>query len=165
MSPESVGMLTVTLNSAESPTELKRQLDRERGLRLILEEQVRQLENQLENQLFQQQQQQQPTQIFEMDEVDAIGMQLVAAESLPVGHTQTVVCSPPTSRTSSPVTVLPEQRYTLIILCLLIIAQYKIKICIYLASLTNSDIKVNTITLYMYSNWQRNTNNQQFILL
>lgn len=106
MSPERVGLLTVTLNS-ESPAELKRQLDRERGLRLILEEQVRQLENQL----FQQQQQQQ-TQIFEMDEVDSIGMQLVAAESLPVGHTQTVVCSPPTSRTSSPVTVLPEQRYT-----------------------------------------------------
>lgn len=104
MSPDRVGLVTVTLNSADSSVELKRQLDRERGLRLILEEQVRQLENQL----YQQQQPQ--TQIFEMDDADGIGLQLVAAESLPVGHTQTVVCSPPASRTSSPVTVLPEQR-------------------------------------------------------
>lgn len=104
MSPERVGLITVAVNSSDSSTELKRQLERERSLRLILEEQVRQLENQL----FQQQQQQ--TQIFEMDEADAIGMQLVAAESLPVGHTQTVVCSSPNSRSSSPVNELPEQR-------------------------------------------------------
>lgn len=138
MSPERVS-LTVTLNSAESPTELKRQLDRERGLRLILEEQVRQLENQL----FQQQQQQQ-TQIFEMDEVDSIGMQLVAAESLPVGHTQTVVCSPPTSRTSSPVTVIPEQRYTLTNLCHAYFMIY-IKIIFYFTLLSNYIIKVNKL--------------------
>lgn len=104
MSPERVGLLTVTLNSGDSLAELRRQLERERGLRLLLEEQVRQLENQL----YQQQQQ---AQIFEMDEADSIGMQLVAAESLPVGHTQTVVCSPPNSRSSSPVNVLPEQRW------------------------------------------------------
>lgn len=105
MSPERVGLLAVPLSSSDSPAELKRQLERERGLRLLLEEQVRQLETQLY-----QQQQQQHTQIFEMDEADAIGMQLVAAESLPVSHTQTVVCSPPNSRSPSPVTVIPEQR-------------------------------------------------------
>lgn len=107
MSPEPVGLITVTVNPTESPAELKRQLERERSLRVLLEDQV----HQLENQLYQQQQAQQ-TQIFEMDEAEAIGMQLVAADSLPpVGHTQTVVCSPQNSRSSSPVNVLPtEQR-------------------------------------------------------
>lgn len=104
MSPERVGLITVTVNSAESPTELKKKLEEEKTLRLMLEEQVRQLEGQL----YQHQQQQ--SQIFEIDETDGIGMQLVAAESLPVGHTQTVVCSPPNSRSSSPVNVIPEQR-------------------------------------------------------
>lgn len=106
MSPESVGLITVTVNNpAECPSELKRQLERERNLRLVLEDQVRQLETQL----FQQQQQ--TTQIFHVDEAEEIGLQLVTADSLPpVGHTQTVVCSPPNSRSSSPITVIPEQQ-------------------------------------------------------
>ncbi|KAJ8912654.1 hypothetical protein NQ315_012730 [Exocentrus adspersus] len=107
MSPERVGLITVTVNNpTECPSDLKRQLERERSLRLLLEDQVRQLETQL----FQQQQQ--PTQIFHVDEAEEIaGLQLVTADSLPpVGHTQTVVCSPPNSRSSSPITVLPEQR-------------------------------------------------------
>ncbi|CAG9822984.1 unnamed protein product [Phaedon cochleariae] len=84
--------------ASAAAAELKRQLERERGLRSILEEQVRQLETQL----FQQQAQQQ-TQIFEVDDSDAIGLQLLAADSLPpVGHTQTVGCSPPNSRSVSP---------------------------------------------------------------
>ncbi|KAJ8927165.1 hypothetical protein NQ314_020439 [Rhamnusium bicolor] len=107
MSPEPVGLITVTVNNpAECSTELKRQLERERSLRLLLEDQVRQLENQL----FQQQQQQQ-TQIFQMEESEEIGLQLVTADSLPpVGHTQTVVCSPPNSRSPSPITVLPSEQ-------------------------------------------------------
>ncbi|KAG5889557.1 hypothetical protein JTB14_018542 [Gonioctena quinquepunctata] len=107
MSPE----LIVTVNTPpDCATDLKLQLERERSMRLLLEDQVRQLEAQL----YQQQQQQQQTQIFEMeaDAEETIGMQLVAADSLPpVGHTQTVVCSPPNSRSSSPVPiVVPEQR-------------------------------------------------------
>lgn len=106
MSPERVGLITVTVNSSDTPTELKRQLERERSMRLILEEKICQLEAQLY-----QHQQQQPAQMFEIEETDSTtGMQLVAAESLPVGHTQTVVCSAPNSRSSSPVTVIPEQR-------------------------------------------------------
>ncbi|KAJ8984575.1 hypothetical protein NQ317_006037 [Molorchus minor] len=105
MSPEPVGLITVTVsNPQESPAELKRLLERERNLRLLLEDQVRQMENQL----FQQQQQ---AQIFQMEETDENGLQLVEADSLPpVGHTQTVVCSPPNSRSPSPVPVIPEQR-------------------------------------------------------
>ncbi|KAJ8945417.1 hypothetical protein NQ318_009872 [Aromia moschata] len=111
MSPEPhpLGIIAVTVNpaaaaaAAECPADLKRQLERERSLRLLLEEQVRQLETQL----FQQQQQQQ-TQIFQMEETEEMGLQLVTADSLPpVGHTQTVVCSPPNSRSPSP---MPEQR-------------------------------------------------------
>lgn len=102
MSPERVGLLTVTVNSSETPDELKRQLEREKSLRTILEEQVRQLENQL----FQQQQ----TSVFDIEDPENLEMHLVAGESLPVGHTQTVVCSPPNSRSPSPVNVPPEQR-------------------------------------------------------
>lgn len=109
MSPEPVGLITVTVNNpSECPKELRRQLEQERSLRLILEDQVRQLERQL----YQIQQ----TQIFEVEETEAVAMQLVTADSLPpVGHTQTVVCSPPNSRSCSPVTVLPaEQRFVTI---------------------------------------------------
>lgn len=57
MSPEPLKLIAVTVNNSnttESPNELKMALDRERNLRLLLEDQVRQLEQQL----FQQQQQQ-----------------------------------------------------------------------------------------------------------
>ncbi|XP_060531852.1 transcription factor AP-4 isoform X2 [Cylas formicarius] len=109
MSPEPVKLIAVTVNSGsatESPNELKIALDRERNLRLLLEDQVRQLEQQL----FHQQQTIQSTQIqFLTEETDDIaGLQLVAPDSLPpVGHTQTVVCSPPVSRCSSPETTIP----------------------------------------------------------
>nr|XP_023014038.1 transcription factor AP-4 isoform X1 [Leptinotarsa decemlineata] len=104
MSPELIAAVTTP---ADCSTDMKMQLERERGMRLILEDQVRQLEAQL----FQQQQQQQTAQIFEMEETEAIGLQLVAADSLPpVGHTQTVVCSPMNSRSPSPVAIVPEQR-------------------------------------------------------
>ncbi|CAH1962169.1 unnamed protein product [Acanthoscelides obtectus] len=99
-----VGGATTGAAKGETAVELKRQLERERALRLILESQVRQLEQQL----FQHQQQQiQQTQIFELDETEAVipaGLQLVAADSLPpVGHTQTVTCSPAAeSRGASP---------------------------------------------------------------
>lgn len=99
MSPEPVGMITVTVNNTanDSPAELKRQLERERSRRAVLEDQVRQLEQQL----YQQQQVQ--TAIYQIDEADDLNLQLVAADSVPpVGHTQTVVCSPPHSRSPSP---------------------------------------------------------------
>lgn len=50
MSPEPLKLIAVTVNnsnSSESPSELKMALDRERNLRLLLEDQVRQLEQQL----------------------------------------------------------------------------------------------------------------------
>ncbi|XP_076252463.1 transcription factor cropped isoform X1 [Rhynchophorus ferrugineus] len=116
MSPEPVKLITVTVNNpnnSESPAELKQALDQERNMRMVLEDQVRQLEQQL----FQQQQTVQSTQIqfITTEETENIaGLQLVAPDSLPVGHTQTVVCSPPTSRCSSPepalTTVTMEQR-------------------------------------------------------
>lgn len=105
MSPE---LIVVNNTTTESPAavELKQQLENERNLRLILEDQVRQLETQL----FQQQQVTGQTQIFELEEsCETVGMQLIAADSLPpVGHTQTVVCSssPTNSRSSSPVPVV-----------------------------------------------------------
>lgn len=101
VSPEPVN--AVTLNS-ETTVELKRLLERERSLRILLEAQVRNLENQL----FQQQHQA-PVQGYQVEEPE-ISLQLVAADSIPpVGHTQTVVCSPPTSRSPSPQPV-QEQR-------------------------------------------------------
>lgn len=103
MSPEPISIMQVSVvNPTESTSELKRQLDRERGIRIMLEEQIRQLESQL----YQHQQQ---AQLYQVEEED-IGLQLVNADSLPpVGHTQTVVCSPPTSRSPSPEPSL-EQR-------------------------------------------------------
>lgn len=103
MSPEPVKLIAVTVNPSntnESPSELKLALDRERNLRLLLEDQVRQLEQQL----FQQQHPVSQTQIqFLATEESEDGLQLVAAENLPpVAHTQTVVCSQPESRCSSP---------------------------------------------------------------
>ncbi|XP_030754776.1 transcription factor AP-4 isoform X2 [Sitophilus oryzae] len=104
MSPEPVKLITLTVNSnkAESPSELKLALERERNMRVLLEDQIRQLEQQL----FQHQHQAAQTQIqfLATEETEEIGgLQLVAADTLPpVGHTQTVVCSPPTSRCSSP---------------------------------------------------------------
>ncbi|XP_056648678.1 transcription factor AP-4 [Diorhabda carinulata] len=109
-SDEGIGSMSpelIVVNQADTLAELKQQLENERNLRLILEDQVRQLEAQL----FQQTQQQ-SAQIFELEDSDTVGMQLIAADSLPIGHTQTVVCSssPANSRSSSPVTVIPEQR-------------------------------------------------------
>lgn len=106
MSPEPVNIMQVSVvNQPDSAVELRRQLDRERNLRVLLEDQVRSLENQL----FQHQQHQQPTQVYQVEEPE-LSLQLVAAESLPpVGHTQTVVCSPPASRSPSPEPA-PEQR-------------------------------------------------------
>ncbi|XP_044255479.1 transcription factor AP-4 [Tribolium madens] len=102
MSPEPVSLITVNVGS-ESPAELRRQLDRERGLRMVLEEQVRQFESQI----YHQQQNTQP-QIYQVEGTEELALQLVSAECLPpVGHTQTVVCSPPASRSPSPE---PEQR-------------------------------------------------------
>lgn len=56
MSPEPVGIVQVSvINQVETSTsELRRQLERERGVRMLLEDQIRQLEGQL----VQQQQQQ-----------------------------------------------------------------------------------------------------------
>lgn len=48
MSPEPVNVMAVSVVSHnETVQELKRQLDKERGMRLLMEEQIRQLENQL----------------------------------------------------------------------------------------------------------------------
>ncbi|KAF5304553.1 hypothetical protein FQA39_LY09604 [Lamprigera yunnana] len=100
-SPEPVGILAV-MESVESPSELRRQLDHERGLRVLLEEQIRQLEGQLY--------QQQVYQMSSAEDTEDLSLQVVTADSLPpVGHTQTVMCSPPTSRSPSPKPAL-EQR-------------------------------------------------------
>nr|ALT07182.1 transcription factor AP-4 [Dastarcus helophoroides] len=111
MSPEPVGLIAVTVNSnntplAEAPSETRRQLERERNHRMLLEEQVRQLESQL----FQLQQVA-TQQVYQVEESEELGLQLVSTENLPiVGHTQTVVCSPARSRTASPEPPAPEQR-------------------------------------------------------
>lgn len=96
MSPEPIGIMQVSLvNPTDSLTEMKRQLDTERRLRIVLENQLRQLESQL----YQQQQ----AQLYQVEETEELGLQLVNADSLPpVGHTQTIVCSPPVSRSPSP---------------------------------------------------------------
>lgn len=96
MSPEPVGLIRVDV-SADTATELRRQLERERSLRINLEEQMRQID-----QMYQQQATPQP-QIYQVEANDELALQLVSAECLPpVGHTQTVVCSPPNSRSPSP---------------------------------------------------------------
>ncbi|KAK5644213.1 hypothetical protein RI129_008058 [Pyrocoelia pectoralis] len=101
--PEPVGILSVAVvDPIESPPELRRQLDHERGLRVLLEEQIRQLEGQLY--------QQQVYQMSSTEDTEDIALQVVTADSLPpIGHTQTVVCSEPPSRTPSPEPT-PEQR-------------------------------------------------------
>lgn len=100
--PEPVGILSVAVVDGDSPAELRRQLDQERGVRILLEEQIRQLEGQLY--------QQQVYQMSSPEDPEDISLQVVAAESLPpIGHTQTVVCSEPPSRTPSPEPT-PEQR-------------------------------------------------------
>lgn len=55
LTPEPVGIVSVAVvDPSDSPSELRRQLDRERGLRVVLEEQIRQLENQLyQQQIYQ----------------------------------------------------------------------------------------------------------------
>lgn len=61
----------------------------------------------LESQLYQQQ----IYQLATTEDSEDIALQVVAADNLPpVAHTQTVVCSAPTSRSSSPEPVLQDQR-------------------------------------------------------
>lgn len=106
MSPEPVSLMQVSVvSSHESNSELQRQLERERSIRMVLESQIRQLENQLI-----QQQQQQPH-LYSVEESEELGLQLLAPDSLPpVARTQTVVtCSPNVSRSPSPEPA-PEQR-------------------------------------------------------
>lgn len=97
MSPEPVNIISVNVSNlgavADTPAELRILLEQERSLRMVLEDQVRQLESQFL---------QQP-QIYQVEGNEELALQLVAADSLPpVGHTQTVVCSPPPSRSPSP---------------------------------------------------------------
>lgn len=108
MSPEPVSLIAVTVNpvnaSSSDTSELTRQLEHERNLRLILEDQVRQLEAQLY------QQSTQNAQLYQIDDGEEINLQLVSAESIPpVAHTQTVVCSPPATRSPSPDPVEQER--------------------------------------------------------
>lgn len=105
MSPEPVNIMQVSVVNQHEPTsELKRQLERERGIRMVLENQIRQLESQLL-------QLQQQTHLYSVEESEELGLQLLAADSLPpVARTQTVVtCSPNVSRSPSPEPA-PEQR-------------------------------------------------------
>lgn len=98
MSPEPVGLIRVDVSS-DSAADLRRQLERERALRIALEEQMRQFESQI----YHQQQTTPQPQIYQVETNDELALQLVSAECLPpVGHTQTVVCSPPNSRSPSP---------------------------------------------------------------
>lgn len=108
MSPEPVGIMKVSVvTPLDTPSELRRQLERERNIRMVLENQIRQLENQL----LQHQQQQQQPHIYSVEEGEELGLQLLAPDSLPpVARTQTVVtCSPNVSRSPSPEPA-PEQR-------------------------------------------------------
>ncbi|XP_071056661.1 transcription factor AP-4 isoform X2 [Onthophagus taurus] len=117
MSPEPINVIGVVKTSSDQSTtcELRRQLEQERNLRILYEEQLRQYENQ--HIIYQQQ----PTgQIYTVEDGDDLKLQLVAPESLPpVGHTQTVVCSPVPSRSPSPVpstvavSAAPEQQQRL----------------------------------------------------
>lgn len=106
MSPEPVAIVSVIPTNQEI-VELRRQLDRERSVRLHLEEQIRSLETQVYQPV-----QYQQHEIIEHDmmtvvqEPEELEMQLVTADSLPpVGQTQIVGCSPPVSRSPSPVRV------------------------------------------------------------
>ncbi|KAL1506358.1 hypothetical protein ABEB36_005738 [Hypothenemus hampei] len=176
MSPEPVKLITLTVsnnsNTSESPNELKMALDRERNLRLLLEDQVRQLEQQL----FHQQQAvhittvhkknkkvpQQQTQIqFITEEPEEItGLQLVTADSLPpVAHTQTIVCSAPPSRCSSPeatltsITVTEEERLPSVLKAA-IKAEPKVEVE-RLPSPNNVHEEINSSTIYSVSNTSR----------
>lgn len=104
MSPEPMNIIKVGSITPHESSELKRQLERERSIRMVLENQVRQLENQLL-------QLQQQTHLYSVEESEELGLQLLAADSLPpVARTQTVVtCSPNVSRSPSPEPA-PEQR-------------------------------------------------------
>lgn len=97
MSPEMSGS---AVTSADKIAELQLALEQERQLRLAAEE----AQHQLESQLYQ-------TQIFHVEEQDDISLQIVGPESVPpVGHTQTVVCSPINSRSSSPTPPSPDEQ-------------------------------------------------------
>ncbi|KAH1020915.1 hypothetical protein HUJ04_010503 [Dendroctonus ponderosae] len=179
MSPEPVKLIAVTVNNSnpsESPSELKMALDRERNLRLLLEDQVRQLEQQLYKhvsvvtvakknkkvvQQQQQQQQQQPQIQYVSEESEELnGLQLVAADSLPpVGHTQTVVCSAPASRCSTPEptivpVVLAEEERLPSVLKAAIKAEPKVEVE-RLPSTNNTHEEISSGTIYSLSNTSR----------
>ena len=105
VSSESLNVMTVSVvNPSDPMAELQRQLEREHNMRVLFQEQIRQLESQLY------QHQQQP-QLYQVEEqMDELTLQLVAAENLPpIGNIQTIGCSPQMSRSSSPLPT-PEQR-------------------------------------------------------
>lgn len=108
MSPEPLNIVTVNMVSAAAAaesTDLKRQLDRERSMRHVLEDQIRQLENQLyvSQSIRNQPAYIQEVEVEEEEQEVSEEMVVVAADSVPVvGNTQTVVCSPPPSRSPSP---------------------------------------------------------------
>lgn len=103
ISPEPSNAIAVVNSTETLNADLRRQLEQERNLRMMYEEQLRRLESQ--HIIYQQQ-----PQIYQVEETEELNLQLVAPESLPpVGHTQTVSCSPPTSRSPSPIPT-PEQR-------------------------------------------------------
>lgn len=116
LSPEPVKIMSVAVvEQVETPNDLRRKLDRERGRRVVLEEQIRQLENQLyQHQIYHLSSTEENEEIATLqvgwvkrrektERFKTFVFQVVAAESLPpVGHTQTVVCSPPPSRSPSP---------------------------------------------------------------
>ncbi|XP_048517701.1 transcription factor AP-4 isoform X2 [Dendroctonus ponderosae] len=168
MSPEPVKLIAVTVNNSnpsESPSELKMALDRERNLRLLLEDQVRQLEQQLYKHVVQQQQQQQQQQQPQIQYVseeseELNGLQLVAADSLPpVGHTQTVVCSAPASRCSTPEptivpVVLAEEERLPSVLKAAIKAEPKVEVE-RLPSTNNTHEEISSGTIYSLSNTSR----------
>ncbi|XP_050303108.1 transcription factor AP-4 isoform X2 [Anthonomus grandis grandis] len=164
MSPEPVKLITVQVNKtapSESSSELKMALDRERNLRLLLEDQVRQLEQQLyQHQQQQTVQVQAQTQIqFLADETEEIStLQLVASDSLPVSHTQTVVCSAPPSRCSTPepilVTPVTEEERLPSVLKAAIKAEPKVEVE-RLPSPNNGHEDVNAANIYSVSNTSR----------
>jgi len=96
VSPEPMKVVVTSISQTQNEStiaDLKQQLAQERNLRLILEEQKRQLESQL----YQQQHE-----IYQEDGGELV-LPLVEADSLPpVGHTQIVICSPAVSRSPSP---------------------------------------------------------------
>ncbi|KAI4462898.1 basic helix-loop-helix zip transcription factor [Holotrichia oblita] len=83
MSPEPLNAIAV-VNSTDTLTnaDLRRQLEHERNLRMMYEEQLRRLESQ--HILYQQQ-----PQLYQVEETEELNLQLVAPESLPLSPSPT----------------------------------------------------------------------------